>query len=161
MDFKRNADGKGVVDTLYDFDWGLEDAAFAALSDWGTLSGATGRHSCQRVDQDVSGKWLHEKSDAADFLGPPFDRFIIMRTHEYDGDREARAGKVLRKFNAATLAKLNIDNEADRLSHHRNVKELFSRSIEFRVVSECGQQTAQGAEDTEVIIDYRNNITLR
>jgi len=114
----------------------------------------------QRLDQDVRGKWLDEKGDAADFRGPPFDRFIITRAHEYDGDREAGFCKVLRKVNAATLAELNIDNEADRFSHHRSIKELFGRSIEFCVVSECRQQTAQGAEDTEVIVDYRNNITL-
>jgi hypothetical protein len=38
---------------------------------------------------------------------------------------------VLCKFNTATLAKLNIDNETDRYSRHRSIKELLSRSIEF------------------------------
>jgi hypothetical protein len=138
MDFKRNAIGNDVVDSMYDFDRGSEDVAYAALSDCGISNVATGgRQSRQRVDQDVSGKWLNEKGDAADFRGPLFDRFMIVRTHEYDGDREARLGKLLRKFNAATLAKLNIDNEADGFSHHRSIKELFSRSIEFCVVSEC------------------------
>jgi hypothetical protein len=115
----------------------------------------------QRLDQDVRGKWLSKKSDAADFHGATFDGYIIIRSHEYDGDREARVYKVPRNFNTATLAKVNIDNEAHRFSHHRSIDELFSRSIEFCVVPECRQQTAHGAEDAEVIVDYRNNITLR
>ena len=35
-----------------------------------------------------------------------------------------RVDKVLRQFNAATLAKLNIDNQADRLGHNGSIKEL-------------------------------------
>ncbi len=53
----------------------------------------------------------------------------MIRSHEYDGDNEARVCKLLRKFNTATLAKLNIDDEADRTAGHRGIKELFSRDI--------------------------------
>src|SRR6266850_3010259 len=126
----------------------------------GILNGATRRQFSQRLDQNGRRKWLDKKSDAADFHGPPFDRFTIVRTHEYDGDREACVCKALRKCNTATLAKLNIDNEADRFSRHRSIQELFSGSIEFRVVPECRQQTAHGAEDTEVIVDYCDSTLL-
>ena len=119
-----------------------------------------GRNVNQCLHQDVHGKWLRQKSDAADFHSPPFDRFIIICSHEYDGHGEARVCEVLRNFNTATLAKFNIDNDADRFSRHRGIKKLLSRSIEFRVVSERRQQTAHGAENPEVIVDYRNNFTL-
>jgi hypothetical protein len=56
----------------------------------GITNGATRRQISQRLDQDVRGKWLNKKSDATDFHGAPSDRFIIIRTHEYDGDGEAR-----------------------------------------------------------------------
>jgi hypothetical protein len=90
------------------------------------LNGATGRQISERLDQDVRGNWLDEKGDAADFQGPPFHRFIIIRSHEYDGNLEACVCKLFRQFNTATLAKLNIDNEADRFSHHRRIDELIS-----------------------------------
>jgi hypothetical protein len=115
----------------------------------------------QRLDKDVRGKWLKQECDAADFQGPPSDRVISIRSHEYDWDGEASVCKLLRQLKTATLPKLNIDNEADRFCRHRKIKELLCRSVEFCVVSERQQPAAHGAEDTEVIVDYRYNITLR
>jgi hypothetical protein len=119
------------------------------------------RNIKQRLDQEVRGKWLTKKSDAAQFLSPPFVGFVLtISSHEYDGRCETRFSEALRKFNAATLAQPNIDNETDRFSRDRSIKELLRRCIELRVVSERRQQTACGAKDAQVIVDYRNDLRL-
>jgi hypothetical protein len=125
------------------------------------LDGAMGRQFSQRFDEHFCVKRLYKKSDAADFCSSPLDRFIDICAHEYNRDPESQVWKVLREFNTATLAKANVDDEAPRVGRNGRIKELFGGSIEFRVVPECFQQTAQSAEDTGVIVNYRNNITLR
>jgi hypothetical protein len=127
---------------------------------WRILDGATRGQLGQRFDEHFGAKRLYKKSDAADFRSSPFDRFIDICAHEYDRDVESQVWKALRQFNTATLAKANVDNEAHRGGRHGRIKELSGGSIEFRVVPECSQQTAQSAEDAEVIVNYRNNITL-
>src|SRR5580698_2265045 len=88
----------------------------------------------QHVHQGLGRKRFAEKGDAANFHCLLLERFTIAPSHEYDGDGEARLGKVAGKVESTTVAQMDIDNEAQGLGRHRNVQELFRRSIEFRVV---------------------------
>ncbi len=80
------------------------------------------RHLVSRTSQQILDLGV------ADFHGSPLERFIIIRSHEYDGDGEASVCKVMREFNTATLAKLNIDNEADRIGRHRKSRNFLAET---------------------------------
>jgi hypothetical protein len=128
---------------------------------WRNSKRRDGRQLSQRFDEHFCAKRLYEKGDAADFCSLPFDRFIDICAHEYYGDVESTLWKVPREFHTAILAKANVDNQAHRGGRYGRIKELFGGNIEFRVIPECSQQTAQSAEDAEIIVNYRNDITLR
>src|SRR5208337_2091440 len=102
-----------------------------------------------------------QESDAAGFHCPSFDPLIFIRGHEYDRQHETAACQLTCKIDTATIAELNIDNEAVRCSCHHRIEELFGGRIEFRVISVGRQQTAHGAENAKVIVNYRNSLFRR
>jgi hypothetical protein len=81
----------------------------------------------------------------------------MMSGYEYDGRCGTRVSEALGKFDAATLAKLDVDDEADGFTRRRSPQKLFGTCIEFRVIPERRQQTAGGAADAVIILDYSNN----
>jgi hypothetical protein len=119
------------------------------------------RQIIQRFHQEVSREWLTEKSDTACFHGSSFDLLVVASADEYHRECNATIGELTHKLNTATVAHLDIDNQANRLGRHDRLQELVGRDVEFYIKSMYRQQTSHGIEDTGVIIDNRNNGILR
>ena len=101
----------------------MSNAQTGSLLAW-TNDGVRGRQVIQRLDQEVSGEWLTKESDTAGFPGSSFDLVIVVAGHEYYGECDAGVCKLTYELNTTTVAQLDIDDEANRLSGHHRLKEF-------------------------------------
>src|SRR5271156_4595175 len=103
----------------------MRACAGGGLALFSRAAGAAAGKGAQYLHQGLGRKRFAEKGDAANFHCPLLERFIIASGHKYDREGEARLGKVAGKFEATTVAEMDIDNEAEGFGRHRNVQELF------------------------------------